>query len=82
MPESEGPVAWVNFLRARGYDFEVATHHEDEPDVFDPAPNFPGVSDRGPTFAPARYPAELSDTAFSVNHAIDYLRGHAGRDWF
>lgn len=82
VPESEGPVAWVNFLRARGYDFEVATHHEDEPDVFEPDPNFPGAADRGPTFAPARYPAELSDTAFSVNHAIDYLRGHAGRDWF
>ena len=82
VPESEGPVAWVNFLRAQGYDFAVATHHEDEPDVFDPDPGYSRPKDRGPTFAPARYPAELSDTAFSVNHAIDYLRGHAGQDWF
>jgi len=82
VPGSEGPAAWIDSLRQRGYDFEPAHHPQDEPDVWSPMTNHPDTDTLGPTAAPARYPAEFSDTAFCVNHAIDYAHANAGTDWF
>lgn len=82
VPDSEGPIAWTRHLRALGLDADVPQHPEDEPDIWQPVADYPGATERGPTYAPARYPPELSDTAFCVDHAIDYLQGRAGQDWF
>lgn len=82
VPGSEGPIAWLHHLQKHGHDVEAVTHPEDEPAVWDPSPDHPEASRRGPTFASAPYPAELSDTAFSTDHAIDYIERAAGRPWF
>lgn len=82
LPDSEGPVAWTRHLRDLGYDLQPTTHPEDEPDIWWPARHAPETPGRGPTFAPTRYPPEHSDTAFSVDHAIEHVRAHAGGDWF
>src|SRR5262245_33683027 len=73
VPGSEGADAWLRHLAGRGYDLTAET-------VYAPAADS-GATGRGPTFAPARYSAAHSDTAFDIDEAIRYL-AHQKAPWF
>ncbi len=68
---------WLADLKAKGYDIAP-----DKKEVFRPKADFPGAAGRGPTFAPARYRAEDSNTAFLTNEAIEYISVRRERPWF
>ncbi len=68
-PDKEAYFGWV---ASRGF-----TLPERREDIWLPADGRPG-----PTRAPARIPAELSDTAFFTEKALTYLRGKQGKPWF
>ena len=68
---------WIAHLRALGYDLPV-----DGDAVFAPQADVPGAAERGPTFPPARYKAEHSNTAFLTDEAIKYLSVRGARPWF
>ena len=68
-------LVWIADLKAKGYDIA-----KDE--VFRPQDGYPGAEGRGPTFAPARYRAEDSNTAFLISEAIKYLSVHDQKPWF
>lgn len=74
IPGSEGADAWLRYLADRGYDLSAET-------VYAPAASDPGANRRGPTFAPPRYSADDSDTAFTVSEAIRYI-AHQKDPWF
>jgi arylsulfatase A-like enzyme len=64
--------AYMGWLAGQGFPVPDAPH-----DVWLPAEGAPG-----PTASPSRVPAELSDTAWSGRHAIDFLRSaRADRPW-
>lgn len=74
----EDPAPWLAHLRRLGYD--VPPHGWDG--AARPVENYPGAALRGPTYAPARYRAEHSDTAFVTDAALDYLAAQRDRPWF
>ena len=67
----------VEHLKAKGYEIP-AGHYE----VFRPESDVPGADGRGPTFAPALYRAEDSNTAFLTDEAIKYISVRRDRPWF
>jgi arylsulfatase A-like enzyme len=70
-------LAWIADLKAKGYDIPPGRN-----EVFRPKANFPGAAGRGPTFAPAAYSAEDSNTAFLTNEAIKYISVRRDQPWF
>ncbi|HJS32431.1 MAG TPA: alkaline phosphatase family protein [Alphaproteobacteria bacterium] len=74
----EDPAAWLAHLRQLGYD--VPPHGWDG--AARPIENYPDAAARGPTYAPARYKAEHSDTAFVADAALEYLETQRSRSWF
>ncbi len=68
---------WLADLRAKGYD--IPSGHAE---VFRPKANVPGAAGRGPTFAPALYKAEDSNTAFLTGEAMKYISVRRDRPWF
>ncbi len=68
---------WIAHLRALGYDVPI-----DGDAVFTPQRDFPGAAARGPTYAPAVYKAEHSNTAFLTDEAIKYLSVRGDTPWF
>ncbi|MCC7049940.1 MAG: alkaline phosphatase family protein [Alphaproteobacteria bacterium] len=76
VPGSEGEAAWRRHLANKGYAFPP------EPDAaYAPVKDYARGPGWGPTFAPARYKAEDSDTAFATDRAIDYMV-HEQKPWF
>ncbi len=69
--------AWRADLLAKGYDLGPKGAH-----FFARDETVPGAAERGPTFAPARYRAEDSDSAFLTGEAIKYLSVRDGMPWF
>ena len=68
---------WFEVLKSRGYAIP-----DDPKEIFRPQPDYPGAAGRGRTFAPARFRAQDSSTAFLVDETIEYLsRGHDA-PWF
>jgi arylsulfatase A-like enzyme len=70
-------LAWLADLKAKGYDVPPGKN-----EVFRPKADYPGAAGRGPTFAPARYRAEDSNTAFLTGEAIKYISVRQERPWF
>ena len=68
-------LAWLADLKAKGYDIPKS-------EVFRPQADFPGADGRGPTFAPARYRAKDSNTAFLTGEAIKYISVRDHEPWF
>ena len=68
--------AWMNDLRAKGYQFE-GRH-----DVYKPKPGFEKPIDRGHRFIPTQFTAQDSDTSFMANEVIQWLGDHQRQDWF
>ena len=72
------PDHWAKWLQERGYPIP-----ENLSDLYyKPVERYPGIENRGKTFAPAPYPKELSDTAFLTDQAENYLRSSGERPWF
>ncbi len=70
-------LSWRADLMAKGYDVPTG-----DKEVFRPKADFPGAAGRGPTFAPARYRAEDSNTAFLTGEAIKYISVRREQPWF
>lgn len=68
---------WRADLEAKGYEVP-----EDKYGPFRPKADFPGAENRGPTYAPARYSADDSITAFLTTEAIKYMAAKKGEPWF
>ncbi len=68
---------WLAHLNVKGY--QIST---DPRDIFEPQSAYPGAENRGKTFAPARFKAEDSNTAFLVDEAIKYLSVRQDKPWF
>ncbi len=69
---------WLADLKAKGY--EVAPGDRNE--VFRPQADYSGAEGRGPTYPPARYKAEDSNTAFLTDQAIRYMSVREDKPWF
>ena len=70
-------LSWLADLNAKGYAVPPG-----KKEVFRPKADFPGAAERGPTFAPARYRAEDSNTAFLTGEAIKYISVRQDQPWF
>jgi arylsulfatase A-like enzyme len=69
------PLQWIAELKSRGYEITPA-------EVYKPKPDFPGAASRGATFAPARFAAADSATAFLTDEVIKYLSVRQDEPWF
>jgi arylsulfatase A-like enzyme len=74
IPGSESDAAWLQHLVVKGYDLP-----DDRSEIYLPAK--PSPKNKGPTWAPARYKAEDSDTAFSIDSALRFIADQK-RPWF
>lgn len=68
---------WTDWLAARG----VAVP-EDPDDLFEPDLAHPGAADHPPAWAPTRFPADATETAFLTEAVIDWLDGRGDEPWF
>jgi arylsulfatase A-like enzyme len=71
------PLAWLHWLKERGYDVP-----KNPIEMFRPLPDYPGADERGVTFAPPRYTKDESDTAFQTEHALKFIRAQGDEPWF
>ena len=68
---------WIADLETKGYD--IPPGHKE---VFRPQADYPGAEGRGPTYPPARFAAEDSNTAFLTDAAIRHMSPRRERPWF
>jgi arylsulfatase A-like enzyme len=73
---------WIDWLGELGYEIP-----EDPQAIFDADPEVAGAADHAPSWAPPRYRAEHSDTAYLTDQALDWLDQHQegpgpGSPWF
>ncbi len=73
----DAQLPWIADLKAKGYVIPPGRH-----EVFRPKADFPGSAERGPTYPPARFRAEDSNTAFLTNEAIKYILVRQDDPWF
>jgi arylsulfatase A-like enzyme len=76
-PWEEGSPAWGRWLAGQGVDVPANPH-----DLYGPIPGYPGAGDHGPTWAPARFPAELSQTRFVGQAVTDWLTQNGDEPFF
>jgi len=70
-------VEWGKWLAAHGV--AVPSHPLD---LYGPDPGYPGATEHASTWAPAKFPAELSETAFMTEKVIEWLRQNGGDPFF
>ncbi|MBA3505298.1 MAG: alkaline phosphatase family protein [Betaproteobacteria bacterium] len=74
----ELPFPWLAHLRRQGYEFPL-----DMDEVYRPAiPTTGQTEDRGPTYAPTRFAAEHTITAFLTDELLDFISVRRDRPWF
>jgi arylsulfatase A-like enzyme len=76
-PWEQGSPAWGAWLAAQGFDVPADPHA-----LYQPIPDYPGAEDHGATWAPARFPAELSQTRFIGGAVVDWLEAHGDAPFF
>ena len=76
-PWEAGSPAWGRWLADRGVDVPADPH-----DLYLPVPGYPGADRHGSTWAPTRFSAEHSPTAFVVDRVIDWLDRHGDEPFF
>jgi arylsulfatase A-like enzyme len=76
-PWEQGSPAWGAWLAAQGFDVPNDPH-----ELYQPISDFPGSEDHGPTWAPARFPAELSQTRFIAGAVTDWLEANGAEPFF
>lgn len=70
----EQALEWLSYLREKGYDFPVDMDAAYRPEAL--------VEGQGPTFAPARFAAEHSITAYLTDEAMKYISVRRDMPWF
>jgi arylsulfatase A-like enzyme len=76
-PWERGSPAWGRWLAAQGVDVPSNPHQ-----LYAPIEGFPGAEAHGSTWAPARFPAELSQTVFIREEVKEWLARHGGEPFF
>jgi arylsulfatase A-like enzyme len=76
-PWEKGSPAWGRWLAARGVDVPVNPH-----DLYEPIEGYPGAEAHGATWAPARFPAELSQTSFVRQSVVEWLEQNGDAPFF
>jgi len=75
--EHNGGLEWGKWLAAHGVDVPSSPL-----DLYAPDGGYPGADDHGSTWAPTLFPAELSETAFMTEKALEWLRQNGDRPFF
>ena len=70
---------WLAWLASLGYD---DLPERDPALAYDPIPDFPGADEHGETWAPTRFAAEHSETAFQVDEMRSWFEQHGDAPWF
>ncbi len=76
-PWEKGSPAWGRWLAAQGVDVPDNPH-----ELYEPIDGFPGGEAHGSTWAPARFPVELSQTTFVRQAVIDWLEQNGDVPFF
>jgi len=76
-PWEQGSPAWGRWLAARGVDVPANPH-----DLYRAVDGYPGADAHGSTWAPARFPAELSQTTFIRTEVVDWLDRNGDAPFF
>lgn len=77
-PESAGSPGWARWLAERGVDVPA-----DPQDLYLPLEGFPGADEHGESWAPTRFAAELSETAYLVDELQAWFGAQpADEPWF
>jgi arylsulfatase A-like enzyme len=76
-PWEQGSPAWGEWLTAHGVDVPANPH-----ELYEPMEGFPGADAHGSTWAPARFPPELSQTTFVRSEVVDWLERHGDEPFF
>lgn len=76
-PWEEGSPAWGRWLAGQGVDVPANPH-----DLYRPIEAFPGAEAHGSTWAPARFPPELSQTTFIRTEVADWLDRNGDAPFF
>ena len=76
--ETEGSVGWGRWMAEHGVDVP-----ERPRDLYEPDRAFPGADEHGESWAPTRFAAEHTETAYVMDHLLGWLDQHAGDEpWF
>ena len=67
-PWEKGSPAWGRWLAEQGFDVPADPH-----ELYEPMEGFPGADAHGSTWAPARFPVELSQTSFLRQSVTEWL---------
>jgi arylsulfatase A-like enzyme len=62
---------WAAWLGEHGVDVS-----DDPMELYEPIPDYPGASEHATSWAPARFPAELSESAFLTDSIIEWIDRH------
>lgn len=73
----EGSPEWGRWLAAQGVDVPANPH-----DLYHPQKGYPGAADHGASWAPARFRADQSETAFVLGHLRAWLAAHGDEPFF
>ena len=76
-PWEQGSPAWGRWLAERGLDVPADPH-----ELYEPIDGFPGADAHGSTWAPARFPTELSQTTFIRSEVVDWLEHNGDEPFF
>ena len=76
-PWEQGGIEWGKWLTEHGIDVPSVPLALYEPDT-----SYPGASEHASTWAPTRFPAELSETVFITDKATEWISRHAGSPFF
>lgn len=68
---------WRNYLKDKGYEFALNDER-----LYSQQENYAGAESKGQTYAPTKYKAEDSATAFLVGETIEYIKNQKDKPWF
>ena len=68
---------WARWLTGHGYDVPA-----DPEELYEPKPGHPGADGRGASWAPTRFRAEHSETAFLTGEVLAWLDRRDAEPWF
>jgi arylsulfatase A-like enzyme len=76
-PWEQGGIEWGKWLAEHGIDVPSTPLALYQPDT-----SYPGADEHGYTWAPAKFPAELSETAFMTEKATEWISRHGDEPFF
>jgi arylsulfatase A-like enzyme len=76
-PWEQGSPGWARWLAAQGFEVPNDPHT-----LYDPIEGYPGSEEHGATWAPARFPAELSQTRYVSQAVMDWLEANGDGPFF